>query len=124
MTREPPNYDERSIRRLRPPEVEGSAGDWTARWLLRLNAATDDASLAAKSAQLTSEEWPCEVEVLRLAGSDIRLQLRTAVHPLDPESYQLTDRVLKDIDGTLGGILEINGSPRDWWRTFRRTLDA
>ena len=119
MPLEPPDYDDTSIRRLRPPEVEGSRGDWTSRWLLRLREDPDHDSLADASDRLSRLEGLIEVSVTALGRAEIRVETRSSSHPLDPESYLWIDALLIDIDSSLGGIVEINGSPRDWWRTFR-----
>lgn len=123
MAMEPPDYDPRFIRRLRPPEVEGAGGAWTSRWVLRLRSVADERELSDVAARL-SAEGKDGVELVALNGDLVRLELGSGVHPLDPEAYPLVDRVLRTIDRSLGGIAEINGSPRDWWRTFRTSTEG
>lgn len=119
MVMEPPDYDPRLIRRLRPPEVEGTDGEWTSRWVLRLRSVPGQGELSDVAAKLSAEEGEGGVQLVALHGDLVRLVLGSRVHPLDPEAYPHVDRVLRAIDRSLGGIAEINGSPRDWWRTFR-----
>lgn len=120
VRQEPPTFDGASIRRLRPPEVEGATGEWTSRWLLRLDIPipAGAAQLDILSAQLTAHT-DARVSVRSINDREVRLEMQSEVHPLDPEAYPLTDHVLMALDSALGGIDEINGSPRDWWRTFR-----
>ncbi len=54
-----------------------------------------------------------------LGRTELRVEARSSSHPFDPESYPWLDALLIDIDSSRGGIVEINGSARDWWRTFR-----
>lgn len=54
-----------------------------------------------------------------LGGGDVRLELISPLPPMEVESYLLVDQVLLAMDETLAPLREINGSPRDHWRTFR-----
>lgn len=119
MSLEPPDYDDTSIRRLRPPEVEGSVGDWKSRWLVRLGEGPDADSLRAEASRLGGVHEVLGLSLTLLDDAEVRLDIRSTSHPLDPEAYPWVDLVLKAIDASLGGIVEINGSPRDFWRTFR-----
>jgi hypothetical protein len=118
---DPPPYDASSIHRLRPPEVEGEEGAWVSRWLLRLASDPGESSLREVETRLQVAEG-VGVRLLGLEPDLVRLELVTHDHPLDVESYLLIDRVLLEIDESLGGITFINESPRDWWRTFRNRL--
>lgn len=119
MSLEPPCYDGALIRRVRPPEIEGAKGDWTSRWLIRLCTPPSPRTLEDVQDQLNAGCHPDQVDLLALQAADVRLELRSRAHPLEPEAYPLIDNVLKAINGASGGIAEINGSPRDDWRTFR-----
>lgn len=119
MPLEPPDFDDTLIRRLRPPEVEGSVGDWKSRWLVRLREGPDADSLRDEACRLASVEDVMDLCLTSLDNAEVRLDVRSTSHPLDPEAYPWVDIVLKAIDASLGGIVEINGSPRDFWRTFR-----
>jgi hypothetical protein len=52
-------------------------------------------------------------------GFLVRFELTSPTPPLEVESFELVDRALRFLDARLGGVEEINGSPRNWWRTFR-----
>ena len=119
MSFEPPDYDDTSIRRLRPPEVEGSVGDWKSRWLVRLQEGPDADSLRAEASRLEGVHEVMDLSLTLLDDAEVRLDVRSTSHPLDPEAYPWVDLVLKAIDASHGGIIEINGSPREVWRTFR-----
>jgi hypothetical protein len=117
----PPDYGPESIHPLRPPEVEEEmpATRWRSRWLLRLEAPVDQPVLRTLASRLSTSDPGMTVELSLLTDHTVRLELRLPVHPLDVEAYPLIDKVLVAIDAALGGIAEINDSPRDWWRTFR-----
>jgi hypothetical protein len=63
------------------------------------------------------------VRLIALGQDEVRLDLLSETHPLDPESYPLIDRILLGVDDVLG-ILSTNGSPKEWWRMFRCPLNA
>jgi hypothetical protein len=117
----PPDYGPESIHPLRPPEIEEEAPGtrWRSRWLLRLEAPVDRPALPALATHLSTPDPVVTVELSPLTDHTVRLDLSLPVHPLDVEAYPLIDKVLLAIDATLGGIAEINDSPRNWWRTFR-----
>jgi hypothetical protein len=117
----PPDYGPESIHPLRRPEIEEEVigTRWRSRWLLRLHDPIDQPALPALATRLSAPDPAVTVELSPLTDHTVRLDLILPVHPLDLEAYPLIDRVLLAIDASLGGIAEINDSPRDWWRTFR-----
>jgi hypothetical protein len=64
------------------------------------------------------------MRLVPLGGLELRLEIRSVENPLQPDAYLMIDVVLRRVDNELGGISEINGSPRDWWRTFRSSRPA
>jgi hypothetical protein len=108
------DYSADDVDWLRPPEVEGQNEDWRSRWLL--------STFRSPGAGLTTPpELHADLlsgELLDVGGSEVRLDLQTRSHPLDPEGYPVVDEVLRWLDARLG-LVEINGSHRDKWRTFR-----
>jgi len=107
-------YSADQIDWLRPPEVEGGKGKWDSRWLLTTRRRPTNAR--SVSSDLHSDIL--EVALTDLGCGELRLELRTATHPLDPEGYPAVDIVLRSIDAELE-LLEINGAARDRWRPFR-----
>lgn len=101
---------------LRPPEIEGETGKWSSRWLLRVQAPEEsvrrDRSLGPPHPGITF------FKLTPLTADEVRLHLVSPVHPLEPEGYPVVDAVLRWVDDRFG-ILSINGSERDKWRTFR-----
>ena len=108
------DYSADQIDWLRPPEVEGEHGEWTSRWLLRVRQAPSPNTGPPEGIHLDV----LATELVDLGGSEVRVELRTRVHPLDPEGYLGVDAVFHWIDSHLG-VVEINGSDRSKWRTFR-----
>jgi hypothetical protein len=53
-----------------------------------------------------------------VAGSRLRLETVTEVHPLELEAWPVIDSMLVALDHRLG-LVEINDCPREWWRPFR-----
>lgn len=109
-------YTSDQIDWLRPPEVEGEAGDWTSLWLL---------SVASAMVEPGAPSWPDDVErdlisfeLVELAAAEVRLEIRSRVHPLDLEGYPVIDAILLWLHEEVG-IDEINGSERSKWRPFR-----
>lgn len=82
---------------------EGKTSTLTQRWAARRNGIHPDV---------------LATELVDLGGSEVRVELRTRVHPLDPAGYPGVDAVFHWIDSHLG-VVEINGSDRSKWRTFR-----
>jgi hypothetical protein len=107
-------YSADQIDWLRPPEVEGERGDWTSRWLLTADIEPPE------DVEVPDGLHPdiLSAALTRLAGREVRLDLRTSTHPLDPEGYPAVDTVLLAVDASIGLAL-INGSKRDKWRPFR-----
>lgn len=101
---------------LRPPEVEGEAGEWSSRWLLRIQFPTK--AMTGEILQGPQHPDLISFELTPLAGDEFRLQLESKVHPLDLVGYPLIDAVLRWVDDRVV-VLTINGSERDKWRTFR-----
>jgi len=112
-----PDYRHGFINALRPPEVEGEVGSWTSRWLLKTNRPITQSQLS-QAAESSSRE-DVLVRLSDLGGGRLRLEIDSPRHALDVEAYPEVDHVLRTLDEALGGILEINDSPRDWWRPFR-----
>jgi hypothetical protein len=65
-----------------------------------------------------------EVLLTPISSSALRLDMTTTAHPLDVEAWPLVDSVLVVLDRLLGGLVEINDCPRDWWRPFRSRADT
>jgi hypothetical protein len=123
MSIPPFDYGSDSIRKLRMPEIEGAAGEWTSTWQLRLLSRASPSRLqevVAHVAQLCGGD----VDLVPLQDRELRLVVRSTVHPLDVEAYPLIDCILAALNEKLKGLEEINGSPRDWWRTFRNLREA
>jgi hypothetical protein len=117
MRMEPPNYDPSSIRRVRPPEVEGEVGCWHALWLLKTTHPISVEKLHSVETEV-SATIGVKIRLTRIADSDIRLETFTAVHPLDLEAWPVIDSMLLDLHRLLG-LAEVNDCPREWWRPFR-----
>lgn len=116
MTIPPSEYGPESIRKLRMPDIEGAEGDWISTWQLRLRTEAPPGRLqtvAARVAQSCGEA----IDLVPLEGRDIRLVLRSTVHPLDVDAYPLIDCILMSVDEGLRGMkrsmthLAIGGVP-------------
>jgi hypothetical protein len=114
---EPPNYDPASIKRVRPPQVEGEMGHWDAVWQLTTVRPVSRAKLRVVEAEVSATTG-VEVRLTLIADSKVRLETITDVHPLDVEAWPVVDSVLVALDRLLG-LAEVNDSPREWWRPFR-----
>lgn len=101
---------------LRPPEVEGETGHWVSRWLLVCEEAVDQ--LGTPDIALPVREELLAFELTELLGNEIRLEVSSVFHPLDPEGYVLVDHLFRWLHEQIG-IVSINGSAREKWRTFR-----
>jgi hypothetical protein len=114
----PPDYSSASIKPIRPPEVEGEIGHWSAVWQLetaRLLAPEDMCSAEAEVLSATG----IEAHLTAIADRSARLQTITEVHPLEVEAWPAVDSMLLTLDRILG-LVKVNDCPRDWWRPFRR----
>lgn len=109
-------YTSDQIDWLRPPEVEGEAGDWTSRWLLLFASAMADPGAPSWSDDVEGDL--ISFELVELPTAEVRLEIRSRVHPLDPEGYPVIDAILLWLHEVFG-IDEINGSERSKWRPFR-----
>lgn len=117
MVDEPFEYDASQINWLRPPDVEGEVGAWQATWLLQLG---DDGPAATSSiAPLRAALDSCSITLTGLGDGAVRLVTHTPEHPLHVDGFDMIDQILGGLDAALGGVAEINGSPRAQWRTFR-----
>ena len=109
-------YSSDDVDWLRPPEVEGETGYWVSRWLLVCEGPVDQ--LGTPDIALPVRGEMLAFELKELSGGEIRLELSSVFHPLDPEGYVLVDHMLLWLHEQTG-IVSINGSAREKWRTFR-----
>lgn len=109
-------YSSDQIDWLRPPEVEGEVGDWASRWLV--SCASDLSDLGAPCLPEGADDDLIGFELVELPRGEFRLEIRSRVHPLDPEGYLVVDAIFLWLHESLG-IIEINGSERTKWRPFR-----
>jgi hypothetical protein len=117
MRMEQPKYDASAIKRTRPPEIEGESGQWHAVWQLTTARCVTEAELCQAEADI-SATLGIEVRLTLIAGSRVRLETITEVHPLEVEAWPVIDSMLVELDRHLG-LAEINDCPREWWRPFR-----
>lgn len=116
---QPPNYDGRLIRPLRPPEITHDNRGWISRWIIRLQS-VEEALLDRLESELSQDDSELSVKLSPVNNEVIVLEMRTKTNPLDVDCYETVDRALRLIDAQTSGIKEINDSPKDWWRTFRK----
>lgn len=115
-----PDYSHEDIRPLRQPEIEEMPhGSWKSRWQLELTQLPPADQLRILAQRLNRLRPGMSVTLVPLTERSVRLDLFLPVHPLDVEAFPMIDDVLLAIDSSTTGIVEINSSPRDWWRTFR-----
>ncbi|HVF20818.1 MAG TPA: hypothetical protein VNA14_11330 [Mycobacteriales bacterium] len=115
-----PRYDKSMINWLRVPDTQGEAGDWTSTWSLTVTFVPEQAELRRLSTELADLEGVHDAAFTATGEDGLRMDLRTVHRPVDEEAYLLVDRVLIRVDEAVQGIVEINGSQRDLWRTFRQ----
>ena len=94
--------------------MEGEQGDWTSTWLLLLERCPE----SHEEIDVRIHPDVRGAELISLGSNQCRLEMRSSAHPLDPEGYPAVDAVLTSIHNRYA-ILEINGSLRSKWRTFR-----
>ncbi len=114
---DPHSYDSSLIKPIRPPEVEGEEGHWHASWQLRLAGPVSPEDLRRVQDEV-AEANGIELHLETISESRVRMEMITAVHPLDVEAWPLVDSTLLALDRLLG-LAEINDCPRNWWRPFR-----
>jgi len=102
---------------IRPPEVEGETGRWSARWQLATVRLLTQENLHAAEAEIFSATG-FEVHLTLLTDRGARLETVTAVHPLEVEAWLAIDSLLLILD-RIFGLTTVNDCPRDWWRPFR-----
>lgn len=106
-------YSADQVNWLRPPEVEGEHGNWQSRWLLTTVRLPVNHTL-----ELELHSDLQTGTLTHLERGELRLDLRTSTHPLDPEGYAAIDAVLHAIHDAFE-IIRINGAARTMWRPFR-----
>lgn len=111
-------YDASLIKPVRGPDVDGEPGDWSTTWVLSLRAAVPPGALEELARTLAAIDGVHAVEAEAVDDLTARVVLRTAEHPFDPEGIPWTNAFLVQADARLGGLTQVNGSPRDWWRPF------
>ncbi len=100
---------------IRPPEVEGSIGDWWSRFLI----ASACGGEVAETFRTTAINGLLGAEVSSLDEPGLfRLTLHTKPHPMDEEGWAILDIVFVELHA-LVGISKINDSDMIVWRPFR-----
>lgn len=119
MISPPPGYDTSLIRPIRPPRLERVGDAWRSSWRITTRATVLPEALPDVA---TEVGVAVGVEVALATDDDdaLALVMTTVWHPLDVEAWPVVDRILVELDDRWG-LIEINGSPRDWWRPFRRS---
>jgi hypothetical protein len=64
----------------------------------------------------------CSIEFDLTVPTIMNMTVTSTWHPFDVEGLPPVHKILLTLDRQLGGIVQINGSPRDWWLPFRKDL--